>query len=1325
MNKMLRRELEQINSKEKHTVSFFEDDSIQVLREQIAKSADSHPDSMFILVAVKLPADHYKTNPQNWEALFARLSYNGKPIEKKPLEDYQLNYRFPNTSAPFKSYDRAEWMEYPTELESIHSPTAEFIEYRILGVEEKKSFILPLDADFTLVNRIASANIPIPQNNVLVSSLYDPKNIERFVYDFHTEEKETVYHYPLLTSETPKVLSLESIRLLDKNAKLLKDLLDLEVDQKGVPSIIKTKFYIPWIETDFGSAVRTRFEQIFYGLTVSKEVPYVCLFTSNDEINRHKFFVENVNNKEPYLNTSWWSSWKNISKPQSNRPTLLLYRGQSKHHFDRIAITSDFMIVSTYRPETCKDTLDQLRKTCEKWIGELDSVLPYVDENDIKPSRWELQDMSYIMKYSNSFTDLNLLRFNCISSVYGIADKSKSMFTLLRNDHENHGISTVEIKIIQMMREGPIDPDAVAEELSVTRDNAKKLIAGVADKLEENSRLGARLFRGYPSVTFGPDHAVVSTVTEQDRSSKYVDLLRYILTADTESSELDKICPPRLQKVDVESAIIKTNDESLDVAALNEYDDLFDDSFNPDEKMEDEEESVAETTAASETLATIAKQSTNYGYFHNKLQEFDPETFPEKSNYPKKCNLKRQPVVLTEKDKKDLSDPENKNKGEGKYNPLKEPVSDDKILDLENPDGTLICPEYWCMKNEIPLREEDLVFDEEGAHCPVCMGKLQTSTKVDVRQYPLIKRDTGFNFPGYTTYASPKNGALMPCCYKTAHSKKSDKDVEVKDKYYVFKSNHRGLKSGRLAKLDQQLINSLYLGEKYTLLDNQRIPESASGFFRVGLGNPSETLPNFLGMKNVSIPSPKDAVQTIMKCSFFHTWSNTSSTHANEIDDKLKDIEPDSTTRFNLAHMISGIEDAFSKKELSPIQALEYTAISLQCDVFRVSIDTMKVGCLFYTSLVRQKSRAITILQSNGDIDILSYVKRAHSGFGYTSNIYEDPFKKDTVVTLETLRGSACTSDIPSYDIALGVVKKLYHSDLISIILDPFGRGQAFYIPDKLVLPFKNTAMPDSEYPRISGYRNVDRLPTLETMKDNLKSATASSKGYEFQEDLFNSNGQIVEILTQSGLRVPVKPVDGKNGDAMQVLQSIRELGEETLVFGEPSSELQNLHNEISYESEVYEFLLFQLTKDLQVTNFDGLRDSLNENPLRRKAVEPRLKRWYEKFVEFVNIDKPHEFISKIRTPCGQFKKTPDLCNKGNLCAWDAKEKLCKINIKKSVNRDKLFNRLFTTMFNNSKIRSMVLDGRTTPFFSTILYIALPHELIITDTQISSILTSF
>ena len=87
---MLRKELVDVLSKEKHTVSFFEDDSIETVREQVAKSANSHHDRMFVLVAMKLPKDYYTADPRNWEALFDRLSYNGRKIEKAVFDDCLL-----------------------------------------------------------------------------------------------------------------------------------------------------------------------------------------------------------------------------------------------------------------------------------------------------------------------------------------------------------------------------------------------------------------------------------------------------------------------------------------------------------------------------------------------------------------------------------------------------------------------------------------------------------------------------------------------------------------------------------------------------------------------------------------------------------------------------------------------------------------------------------------------------------------------------------------------------------------------------------------------------------------------------------------------------------------------------------------------------------------------------------------------------------------------------------------------------------------------------------------------------------------------------------
>jgi hypothetical protein len=68
------------------------------------------------------------------------------------------------------------------------------------------------------------------------------------------------------------------------------------------------------------------------------------------------------------------------------------------------------------------------------------------------------------------------------------------------------------------------------------------------------------------------------------------------------------------------------------------------------------------------------------------------------------------------------------------------------------------------------------------------------------------------------------------------------------------------------------------------------------------------------------------------------------------------------------------------------------------------------------------------------------------------------------------------------------------------------------------------------------------------------------------------------------------------------------------------------------------------------------------------------------------------------------------------MCGWDKNQ--CKVKIRDTVSKPKLFDKILNTLVNNEKVRFMVLDGKTTPFFSTILYIELPTETILTDTQV-------
>jgi hypothetical protein len=1292
---MLRKELTNILSKERHSAKFFQDDSIETVREQLAKSASSHPDRMFVLVALKLPKDYYTSDPRRWEMLYNRLSYNGRTIEKSVFDEYQTSYRFPNSRLTYKSYDHGEWMTYPEELKPLFSEP--ITEYRIFGVPELKSFILPIETENSYMSRIPANNLPRPDNAKLLSTDYDIEDIEHFSYKIYEEGQTSMYYYPYLRTVTPNILSDESVRILEKNAALLTNLLELPIPKEHQHSAIHirhTKFYVPWVDTDFGSALYTRFEQIFYGMTVSPTVPYIGLFTSKDEINRHKFYTANPKTEDTYLDMSDWKTWWSSTKPARNRPTLIMYRGKAKNHFDRILISQDDMVVSSYRPKKSAETEDELKKSCEKWLKSFDALVPFLDEKDTHPDRWELQNMSVNVSYPSSLKDISILRFNCITPFYAISDKSKAKFMMLRTDHENLGVSSIEVLLLQKAQEGPLDPKEIAQELSVTREHASKLINDIMSRQDESGRIGERIFRGYPTLEIGDDFVEISVVKETKLSVQYADILRYILS-NPESSDLDAICPARLQTVSAESATIQTHVEDDSI-----IDDAFADLLGEFDQKEDLKTVDIPDEEPSMVFNVVNQRKTTYSYFANRLRAFDPETFVPEAKFSKKCEKLQQPVVLTPKDKKRLSELD-----EGKYDPIKNAKAG-KLLEVTDPDGTMICPEYWCMKDEIPLREEQLLSEDGTLKCPVCRGKLApTNTKYDPREFPLIKKKEEHNFPR-PKEKSPGNGKDIPCCYSKTRTKKIEK-TEIKDKYYVFLDTKPTLPELRLSKLDKNLVEILGLDETYVSLDNQRVSENTTGFFRVGLGHSSKTLPQFLGMTQ-KIPLPRDSISTVMKCSFMRLWTKTSDTHFQDILGKLDN--PDTAIRESVARIISGIDDAFHRKELSPIQELEYSALALNCDIFRINLRTNSVGCLLYSSIVKPRSRAIIVLQRDDEIDILSHVRRTKNAFVYQANIFEAPFEKFTGNLLTRERNTACTTEIPSYNQAKQVSEKL-GPEPYSVVLDPFGRGQALYIPNKLVLPFQSAVIPDTEDSRIWGFSSL-HLPSYETMKEVLKKAEATTKGYAFQEGLYDSHGMRVEILTASGLRVPVKPEKVGTGEPRDTINTV-DGKESELILGKPNSELKENHAKISYDAEVFEFLIFQLSKDLKHDEYHELRSVLRAHPLKRKDVETGLKKWFDKVTQFVDIKESREFISKIRAPCGQFKKKD--C-KGNLCGWDGK--VCRIQIKKSVAEDKLFNRLFSAVFDNSKIRAVVLDGRTTPFFSTILYIKLPHEVILTDNEI-------
>jgi hypothetical protein len=224
-----------------------------------------------------------------------------------------------------------------------------------------------------------------------------------------------------------------------------------------------------------------------------------------------------------------------------------------------------------------------------------------------------------------------------------------------------------------------------------------------------------------------------------------------------------------------------------------------------------------------------------------------------------------------------------------------------------------------------------------------------------------------------------------------------------------------------------------------------------------------------------------------------------------------------------------------------------------------------------------------------------------------------------------------------------------------------------------------------------------------------LPKISKENQGYAYLQSIHDSSGNRVEILTKSGLRIPVVP-SKEEGEPLDIIASVLKDGESQLVFGEPNPADIRTYKEISYSSELFEFLLFQLSKDIKKEEYSELREQIKNAKV--KTLEPLLKSWFTETTHFVNIAEPTDFISKVRSPCGQYK-SKDTCDTGRMCAWNAGK--CQIEVRSTVSNSKLFIRLLNVLTENPKQRAVVLDGRSTPFFSTVLYMELPTEVILTD----------
>lgn len=1243
-------------------LSFFPDDTIETVRQHVALAKQTHPDRLFIQVQVELPKDYYSSNPKRWMDLFYRLSH-GKNAIRADVMDAYVSYVRPGTGVAARDVSREDWHSVEDFVYPLCHPPGPFKEWRILGVPEDKSMVLPIPPKDT---PIPAAYSPTPSRQLLFETMHSEE-----VHAFTAVEVDPAaasdlirqVYFPFFQASTPA--NIETLRIPLRAAhEQIKSLLKLKAPEPTHTSVLRAKWYIPLISTKF-TAPRVRFEQIFYGMSVSPTTPVVSYFTSKSEITRHKFYVEDPKSKKPIVDVSMWKAWMKGTHPQRRLPTLLLYRGKTRSSFDRIAITNKDITVSTWRSKDSKETLAELREDMLAWMNTLDAVMPFVVNTDIALSRWVLNDLTVVASYAKEISEFDMRRFSCLQTIFNYQDNA---FRLLRADRETDVPPEVLRAYTILQEDGSLEA-----EMGITAAEAAVLSEKV-QALEADENFNFEKATGsYPVVSFSSKDVMVKFVKNVDRVLDYASMLRYVLTSDKE--EVNTLCPRRLEVVEASAGVATT------VQVEDEFDlgDVFAEEMAAAAAAAEPAPSNAAAAPAGVASAMRMKKSgpiSTHNYFNNRILQIDRDMIDDE--YSKKCEKLIQVVVLTAEDQERIPEA---------YNYSTAPANEKMTVAK----GIAICPQYWCMRDEIPLSESQLATDEDNVqHCPVCNGKVRITDKEDPREFTVIKRKGDFKYPDFKEpSAKSTSKKKVPCCYrKPAAVAVPPNSNPAQDDYYVLSAGV--IPELRIAYLPPELTRRIHVKTEYAkTCPSNRIEASATDMFRIGLGYARDTLPKLLMDEKTRIPSPANSKDQVLQCSFFRTW---------------KDLGDGDTL---IERIVNGIDRSFNEKTMSAMDEIEYVAMILDCRVMRINLATNTMSCGFWSDKTTARSRTIVLL----DTDILGKVSRRAGNVGskFVFVVDVNAFDPKAKSTLQSLDTASCLSSTPGFDDA---VKELMAKNMseYQVILDPFKRVQAIFVPQQVVLPIHpvNMDIPEGVAVR-SGYADVkdEDLPTNETLSNFLKDTRHA--GFKRSEILQGYDGTYSELLLVSGFRAPFRPEAGDKGDAKEVLQTVRKNTEEALVHAKPNEDDLRLASDITYSSEVFEFLMFSLSKDIQETDHEELRGAVRTPG---PNLYKDLVRWLTREAYWDEVDEPVQFVNKVRTPCGQMTNA-DTCRKSTLCGWH--QDTCKIKVHSIVNREQVLKRMTKVLKENSKQRALVLDGRLSPFFSTILYLEMPHELITSD----------